>query len=101
MDQKWRCTASWDEPGHQKTPEMSELEADKINMLWKFELLTPSDAQLELYEVDTWKLYKKFEKVYDFGDIGFTPCVFQWSAAYFSSLEIRTFNRVYETEGRL
>ena len=23
------CTASWDELGHQKTPEMSELEADK------------------------------------------------------------------------
>ena len=23
------CTASRDEPGHQKTPEMSELEADK------------------------------------------------------------------------
>ena len=22
-------TGSWDEPGHQKTPEMSELEADK------------------------------------------------------------------------
>ena len=32
MDQKWvcvRCTTSWDELGHQKTPEMSELEADK------------------------------------------------------------------------
>ena len=23
------CTASWDELGHQKIPEMSELEADK------------------------------------------------------------------------
>ena len=23
------CTASWDELGHQKTPEMSELEGDK------------------------------------------------------------------------
>ena len=23
------CTASWDELGHQKTPEMTELEADK------------------------------------------------------------------------
>ena len=28
-------TSSWDEPGHKKTPEMSELEPDKISLkIW-------------------------------------------------------------------
>ena len=40
------CTASWDEPGHQKTPEMSELEADKYalkiwapNSFWRLSIV--------------------------------------------------------------